>query len=138
MDRSLFLARLMGPTFVVIVIGMLMNLGMYESMIAKALHPGVLFYLSGLLSLLAGLAIVNLHNRWQVDWRVIITVLGWLMTIGGIMRIVLPQIAIAVGSTIYSGRASTIVAALVVGTLGAFLSFKGYVPPRPRRGTTGL
>jgi hypothetical protein len=138
MDRSFFLARLMGPTFVVIALGMLINLGMYESMIAEALHPGVVFYLSGLLSLLAGLAIVNLHNRWQVDWRVIITVLGWLMTIGGIMRIILPQFTVAVGATIYSGRASTIVVALVVGTLGAFLSFTGYVPQRPRRGTTGL
>jgi len=33
MDRSLFLARLIGPTFVVIALGMLINLGMYESMI---------------------------------------------------------------------------------------------------------
>lgn len=94
-------------------------------MIAEALHPGILFYLSGFLSLLAGLAIVNLHNRWQMDWQVIITVLGWPMTIGGIMCIVLPQVAIAIGSTIYSGRASTIVAALLTGTLGAFLSVKG-------------
>ncbi|WP_331373473.1 hypothetical protein [Sinorhizobium chiapasense] len=106
---------------------MLVNIGMYERMIAEALHFGVLFYLFGLLSLLAGLAIVNLHNRWQMDWRVIITVLGWLMTIGGIIRIVLPQVAIAAGSTIYGGRASTIIVALLVGALGAFLSLKGYV-----------
>ena len=58
-----------------------------------------------MISLSAGLAIVNLHNSWQVDWRVLITVLGWLMTIGGIMRIVLPQFAVAVGSTIYGGPA---------------------------------
>ena len=127
MDLSLFLARLLGPTFVAIALGMLGNLGLYESMIAEGLHPGILFYLSGLLSLLAGLAIVNVHNRWQMDWRVIITVLGWLMTIGGIFRIVLPQIAIGEGSTIYSGRTSTVVVALITGTLGAFLSFKGYV-----------
>jgi hypothetical protein len=114
----------MGPTFVAIALGMLINLGMYESMIAKALHTGIVFYLSGLLSLLAGLAIVNLHNMWRADWRVIITVMGWLMTIGGIIRIVLPQFAVAVGSTIYGGRTSTIVAALIVGALGAFLSFK--------------
>jgi hypothetical protein len=106
---------------------MLINLGMYESMIAEALHPGILFYLSGLLSLLAGLAIVNLHNTWCMDWRVIITVLGWLMTIGGIVRIVVPQVAIAIGLIIYSGRASTVVAALIIVILGAFLSFKGYV-----------
>jgi hypothetical protein len=127
MDRSLFLARLIGPTFVAIAFGMLANLGMYESMIAEALHTGILFYLSGLLSLLAGLAIVNLHNTWCVDWRVIVTVLGWLMTIGGIVRIVVPQVAIAIGSTIYGGRAPTIVVALIAGVLGAFLSFKGYV-----------
>ena len=127
MDRSLFLAKLMGPTFVAIALGMLINLGMYESMIAEALHAGILFYLSGLLSLLAGLAIVNLHNIWRADWRIIVTVLGWLMTIGGVIRIVAPQVAIGIGSTIYSGRASTIVAAVIVGALGAFLSFKGYV-----------
>ena len=38
----------------------LVNLSMYESMVAEALQPGTLLYLSGLLSLLAGLAIVNL------------------------------------------------------------------------------
>ena len=127
MDRSLFLARLIGPTFVAIALGMLINLGMYESMIAEALHTGIVFYLSGLLSLLAGLAIVNLHNMWRADWRVIITILGWLMTIGGIFRIVMPQVAVAIGSTIYEGRVSTIAVALITGALGAFLSFKGYV-----------
>ncbi len=106
---------------------MLINLGMYESMIEEALHAGILLYLSGLLSLLAGLAIINLHNTWRADWRVIITVLGWSMTIGGIIRIVTPQVAIWIGSAIYSGRASTIVVAAIIGVLGALLSFKGYV-----------
>ena len=61
MDRSSFLARLIGPTFVAIALGMLINLSIYERMIAEALRPGILLYLSGLLSLLAGLAIINLH-----------------------------------------------------------------------------
>ena len=62
---------------------MLINLGMYESMIAEALHTGIVFYLSGLLSLLAGLAIVNLHNMWCADWRVIFTILGGLRRSAG-------------------------------------------------------
>jgi hypothetical protein len=127
MDRSIFLARLIGPTFVAIALGMLINLGLYESMIAEAPRTGILLYLAGLLSLLAGLAIVNLHNTWCADWRVIITVLGWLMTIGGIIRIVEPQIAVTIGSNIFGGHANTIVAALINGALGAFLGFKGYV-----------
>ncbi|OWV96124.1 hypothetical protein ATY81_27845 [Rhizobium sp. R72] len=127
MERSLFLARLMGPAFVAVALGMLLNLGLYETIIKEGLHAGILLYLSGFLSLLAGLALVNLHNTWQMDWRLVITVLGWLMTIGGTMRIVLPQVAITVGSVIYGDRASVIVAALATGALGTFLSFKGYL-----------
>jgi hypothetical protein len=40
--------------------------------------------------------------------------------------------ALAIGSTIYGGRAPTIVVALLVGAQGAFLSFKGYAPPSAR------
>jgi len=36
----------MEPTFIVIAFGMLINLGIYESMNAEAPHPGFLFYLS--------------------------------------------------------------------------------------------
>jgi hypothetical protein len=40
MDRSSFLARLIGPTFVAIALGILINLSTYERMIAEALRPG--------------------------------------------------------------------------------------------------
>ena len=40
MDRSIFLARTLRPTFIAIALGMLINLGMYESMIAEVLRPG--------------------------------------------------------------------------------------------------
>ena len=39
------------------------------------------------------------------------------MTIGGIIRIVVPQIAIAISSNLYSGRTPTVVVALIVGAL---------------------
>jgi hypothetical protein len=31
------------------------------------------------LALLAGLAVVNAHNLWVLDWRLIVTILGWLL-----------------------------------------------------------
>jgi len=39
MDRSIFLARLIAPTFFAIALGMLINLGIYESLIAEACTP---------------------------------------------------------------------------------------------------
>ena len=87
-----------------IALGMLINLGRYESMIAEALHSGIVPICPACYRCSRASPSSCPSNTWCADWRVIVTVLGWLMTIGGIIRIVLPQVAITIGSTIYSGR----------------------------------
>jgi uncharacterized membrane protein len=126
MQSSAFLARLLGPLFIVLGVGMLANQVIYQGMIDEFVHSSALVYLSGLLSLLGGLAIVNVHSSWTSDWKVIITLLGWLLLIGGIVRIVLPQFAATIGITVYEPRAAIVVVAVVALALGGFLSFKGY------------
>jgi hypothetical protein len=105
---------------------MLVNGPFYRVLIGEALASHVLIYLSGVLSLLAGLAVVMAHNRWSGGWPVIITVIGWLMVIGGVIRIVVPQVVQTVAATIYAGAAAIIVAAILCVALGGFLSFKGF------------
>ncbi len=39
----------------------------------------------------AGLAIVLTHNVWVASWPVLITLFGWLTTIGGAVRIAFPD-----------------------------------------------
>ena len=126
MAISAYLAKLIGPIFLTIGIGLLVNGPFYRILIGEALASHVLIYLSGVLSLLAGLAVVIAHNRWSGGWPVIITVLGWLMVIGGVIRIVVPQVVQTVAATVYSGRAAIIVAAILCVALGGFLSFKGF------------
>ncbi|MET3756146.1 hypothetical protein [Rhizobium binae] len=66
MERSLFLAKLLGPTFVAVSLGMMLNLGLYQTIIAEGLHAGILLYLSGFLSMLGGLALstCTTGGRW--------------------------------------------------------------------------
>ena len=54
------------------------------------LHDPGLIFVSGILLLVAGLAIVRVHNVWSGGWRVVVTVLGWLAVISGILRMLLP------------------------------------------------
>jgi uncharacterized membrane protein len=126
MAISTYLAKLIGPIFLTIGIGMLVNGAFYRDLITEAVASHVLIYLSGVLSLLAGLAIVMAHNRWSASWPVIITVLGWLMVIGGVIRIVVPQVVQTVAGTIYAGRVAITGVAILCVALGGFLSLKGY------------
>ena len=131
MERSLFLAKLIGPLFLAIGLGLLLNQKTYWGMINEVIRNptpigSMLIYLSGLLSMLAGLAMVNAHSMWVRDWRVLITILGWLMLIGGVVRIALPDIGLKVGSALYASPTTLPIIAVISLGLGGFLTFKGY------------
>ncbi len=126
MEAAVFIARLVGPLFVALGVGILLNQTLYAAMIVEAVHIPTLIYLSGLLALTAGLAILNVHRAWISDWRVIITVLGWVLVIAGIIRIVLPRVTASIATTIYSGSAAMAIVGVIVLVLGGYLSFEGY------------
>ena len=126
MPPAVLIARLIGPLFVTIGAGVLINAPFYVGAIEEAAHSPTLVYLSGIASLLAGLAMLNAYRAWTADWRAIVTILGWLMVIGGIVRIVIPQIVTALATTIYSGPTALEIAGVIVLVLGGFLSVKGY------------
>jgi hypothetical protein len=45
-----------------------------------------LVYLSGVLLLVAGLAIVRAHNCWAHDWTVLVKLAGWFGVVPGLFR----------------------------------------------------
>jgi hypothetical protein len=86
-----------------------------------------LIYISGVLVLAGGLSIVNTHNRWDLDWTLIITLFGWAMVIGGISRIVAPTVATRIGGTMIGHSIATRVVGVIWALIGALLTFKAYI-----------
>jgi len=126
MQPVVFIARLVGPLFAVIGVGILLNQKLYTDMIGQAVLVPVMIYLFGIMALLAGLAILNAHRAWTADWRVIVTILGWIMVIAGFVRIVLPGIAAVLAISFYSGSGGMAIVGIIVLVIGAYLSFEGY------------
>ena len=83
MQPVIFIARLVGPLFIVLGLGCLINQTVYADMIGQAVLVPVVIYLSGLMSFLAGVAMLNGYHSWTPDWRIIVTILGWLLVIAG-------------------------------------------------------
>ena len=127
MQTSIFLAQLIGPLFLVMGAGVLVNRDGYSQMAHEFLDSRALIYVAGLLAFVPGLAIVLLHNVWAADWRVVITIFGWLGLIGGIFRIVFPQQVTELGEKILGNTAFMIVPAIVMLLLGAWLGYYGYL-----------
>jgi hypothetical protein len=127
MLASRYLAKLIGPLLLAIGAGMLLNGRIYGAMAEQYLSNYAMIYLSGLMALTVGIAVVLAHNIWTPNWRVIITLFGWLLVIGGAIRIVYPQFIerLGGGSILYLAAARP-VGGVVVLALGFVLSNFGY------------
>ena len=126
MANSTFLARLMGPLFLAVGIGIFVNGAIYRLLADEFLRSRALIYLSGLLTMTAGLAIVLTHNVWRPDWTAIITILGWLALIGGAFRIIAPQGTERIGRRILKEKHGLTIGGIIWLAIGAILSVFGY------------
>jgi hypothetical protein len=127
MATSIFLARLIGPIALLAGLALVFNRTVYRAMADEFLRSHGLIVLSGVMTLAAGLAIVLTHNVWSADWRVVITVLGWLFVISGIVRMGLPQHAAALGRRVLAGPMPLCIAAAFDIAIGVVLCIFGYI-----------
>ena len=114
MLHSRQLAQIIGPTLSVMTLSEIMNLSIWESNI-----PGVT-YLNGVLLFVAGISIVRVHNFWVRSWIFLITVIGWLTIILGLLRMFFP--------TAKQGgeNFTTYLLLTVLFVIGLYLTLKGY------------
>jgi hypothetical protein len=126
MHRAQYIARLTGPEFAAIGVGMLANQAAYRQMVGQFLAGYPFIYFSGVLILIGGLIILNTHHIWTRDWRSVITALGWVMSIVGVYRIIAPQFVNFVGTSVRRPRVFLRRPRHRLLALGSFLMFKGY------------
>jgi hypothetical protein len=126
MQTSRYLAKLIGPVALAMGVFITINGAAFRIMIGQFLGNYALIFIAGLLTLTAGIAIVLAHNIWTRDWRVLITVLGWLAVIGGALRIVFPQLVVSIGHAMFGRTVVFMIIGLGVAVFGAVLSYFGY------------
>jgi hypothetical protein len=127
MSNSLFLARLIGPVMLVVGLAVFANQRGFRDMSEEFLASRALMFLSGLLLMPAGLTIVLTHNVWSADWRVLITLLGWLIAIGGALRLFGPLFVVKAGRAVLNKPYFTSIAAAIWVVLGLLFCFFGYL-----------
>ncbi len=136
MSSSKFIAGLIGPLLLAIGAAMLLNSGMFTDMVSQLAQNFGVVFLAGVMGLVGGLAILRFDNIWSRDWRVLITIFGWLSVLGGIARMLIPNEAATIAQSIVNVTWLPYFAVLPL-ALGAFLTFKGYQREDQKRPVDG-
>jgi hypothetical protein len=127
MSNSLFLARLIGPVMLVIGLAVFANQRGFRDMAEEFMASRALMFLSGFLLMPVGIAIVLTHNIWTADWRVLITLFGWLNVIGGALRLLGPPSLVKAGRAMLKQPQFTPIAAAIWVIIGSLFCFFGYL-----------
>jgi len=88
MEISIYLARFWGSLFM--ILGLMSVGARLLGRIIEYTEDKTITISTGYITFLLGLVTVTLHNIWVADWRVAITILGWVTLLKGIMKIGFP------------------------------------------------
>lgn len=126
MQTSIFLAKLLGPTMAVVGAAVLLNASRFRDYAREFIdHPALLF-LSSMLLLPAGIAIILVHNVWTADWRVIVTIFGWLLILSSAIRLLAPEFVIARARRVLSMPSMPAIAGAIWLLIGLIFCLFGY------------
>ncbi|MBN1913857.1 MAG: hypothetical protein JW788_05585 [Candidatus Omnitrophica bacterium] len=126
MANSVFLAKVIGPCFFIIGLGLLFNRGFYQKLMEDFSKNTAFLYLGGFFALIFGLLIVLSHNVWR-GWQVLITIFGWGGLIKGIWLIVFPDSVSGLMKIYHKNDSLLIFHAILVIIMGALLAFFGFL-----------
>lgn len=127
MQTTIFIAKLLGPVFVVMGLAGIVNYDRFRKLALEFIESEGLIFLSGVVTLPVGLAIVNTHNVWMAGWPVLITLFGWIAIFAGIVRIVFPGPLKPLGRSMIENKTYFLASCFVWVLLGVFLSYRAYV-----------
>jgi len=123
--------QILSLVYLVIGIGILLNPDFYKKLFEEFIKNTFALYLGGVMALVVGYLILAFHNTWTKDWSVIITIVGWIALIKGIVILVQPKMMIILSKAILKIENILKIEAIVVIFLGLVFSFLGFCPKSP-------
>jgi hypothetical protein len=126
MDISIFLAKVVGLYLVITGFFTFIKYKEFPNIIkSMSLEKGTLFVLA-IITLMIGLLLVVSHNIWVLDWRLLITLIAWLILLSGIFRLFFLDYFARVGQWWTKHMSCAITVSVIFFLIGIFLIYKGF------------
>ena len=126
-EPTVFLSRLIGLVALIVAVPMVLDKSSMVATFGLLVEDRGLMLVLGIASVVAGAAIVLLHNIWNRGlWPLVVTLCGWALLIRGVLILFLP--ADVLGELLTSLRIADYfyAYAAVPMLVGAYLCFRGF------------
>ena len=121
-----FLATVVGWYFVIMGLLLILRSELVVSAMRELIGHRALMFVVGTLTVAVGLLMVISHNIWVMSWPVIVTIIAWLVLIGGLLRLFCPETVYKIWNRIIEKPNQLIAYGIVTLIIGLFLVYKVY------------
>ena len=128
-DAQIF--QVFSLAYIAIGIGILANHQFYRKLFEDFIERSSNLYVGGIMALAIGYLIVAFHNTWTKDLSVIITIVGWLALVKGILILVCPKLMVVLTKAIMKSKNFLKIEAIIVIIIGLLFAFLGFCPKSP-------
>ncbi|MFD1292924.1 hypothetical protein ACFQ5N_03655 [Lutibacter holmesii] len=90
METSQLIAKIIGCVYIAFGVGILLNGNYYKKEIPKLLENTSYLIFGGFLAIIFGAIIIENHPFWVKNWTVLITIIGWIALIKGMLLLAFP------------------------------------------------
>lgn len=125
MELSILIARIIAVIYLSASLGGFFSRDYYRRLSEDVYKNAGLTYMIGFLTVIVGFLVVHYHNLWGKDWTVLITIMGWLALIKGVLIIVFPRFIQRLSQSFSTDRALQIYpyVTLLIGLLFGYFGF---------------
>lgn len=127
MNVSIFLAKAIGLYMLFISITYLVNKKRFKNLLMNMMNNAELMLITGFIALILGILIVVSHNIWVKDWRIIITIVGWMALMKGVNIILFPEFLINFSKKWIQNNVAYYSTFILTFLIGAVLLYYGYI-----------
>ncbi|MBY0564362.1 MAG: hypothetical protein K2P58_09260 [Hyphomonadaceae bacterium] len=126
-DSTLVLARVVGPVLIIAGILLITQPDRVITSLGSYLLNDAVLILAAFMSLILGLAIVTYHPRWDTVSGIFISLIGYVLTLRGVVLLLAPQIMHDAVMFVTTQPHVFPIGGCAVALLGVWLAYVGYI-----------
>jgi uncharacterized membrane protein HdeD (DUF308 family) len=125
MELSTLIAKIAAVIYLSVSLGRFFSRDYYRRLSDDMYKNAALTYMMGFMAVIVGFLILHNQNLWGRSWTVLITIMGWLALIKGVLIIVFPNFIQRLSKPFLTARALKIIpyVTLSIGLLFGYFGF---------------
>ncbi|OBF54234.1 hypothetical protein A5756_14655 [Mycobacterium sp. 852002-53434_SCH5985345] len=132
-----FFSRVLGPFLVIVDVTAVARASDMQSLLSQFEANSMWTFVTGAFILLLGLTIVAAHQNWRGAAAAIVSLLGWLIVLRGLLLVAFPKFFASLANDMIGAQAWWIAACVVFAVVGVYLTYVGWAPAPTRPTSQG-